>query len=54
VILALIVLGLAFGALFAAITPIVTALVAIGIGYDITGLLSHVLTIVSFARSSGC
>jgi RND superfamily putative drug exporter len=30
VILALIVLGLAFGALFAAITPIVTALVAIG------------------------
>ena len=49
VILALIVLGLAFGALFAAVTPIVTALVAIGIGYALTGLLSHVLTIVSFA-----
>ncbi len=53
VILALIVLVLAFGALFAAITPIVTALIAIGIGYDITGLLSHVLTIVSFAPILG-
>ncbi len=53
VILALIVLGLAFGALFAAITPIVTALVAIGIGYDLTGLLSHVLSIVSFAPKLG-
>jgi RND superfamily putative drug exporter len=53
VVLALIVLGLAFGALFAAITPIVTALVAIGIGYDLTGLLSHVITIVSFAPILG-
>jgi putative drug exporter of the RND superfamily len=53
VVLALIVLGLAFGALFAAVTPIVTALVAIGIGYDLTGLLSHVLTIVSFAPILG-
>ena len=53
VILALIVLGLAFGALFAAITPIVTALVAIGTGYAITGLLSHVLSIVSFAPVLG-
>ena len=53
VILALIVLGLAFGALFAAIIPIVTALVAIGIGYALTGLLSHVLTIVSFAPILG-
>ena len=53
VILALIVLDLAFGALFAAIIPIVTALVAIGIGYALTGLLSHVLTIVSFAPILG-
>jgi putative drug exporter of the RND superfamily len=53
VILALIVLGLAFGALFAAIIPIVTALVAIGVGYAITGLLSHVLSIVSFAPVLG-
>jgi RND superfamily putative drug exporter len=53
VILALIVLALAFGALFAAITPIVTALIAIGIGAAITGLLSHVLAIVSFAPTLG-
>jgi RND superfamily putative drug exporter len=53
VILALVVLGLAFGALFAAITPIVTALVAIGIGYAITGLLTHVLSIVSFVPVLG-
>ncbi len=53
VVLALIVLGLAFGALFAALTPIVTALVAIGIGYALTGLLSHVITIVSFAPILG-
>jgi RND superfamily putative drug exporter len=53
VVLALIVLGLAFGALFAALTPIVTALVAIGIGYALTGLLSHVIAIVSFAPILG-
>ena len=53
VVLALIVLGLAFGALFAALTPIVTALAAIGIGYALTGLLSHVLAIVSFAPILG-
>ncbi|HEY6469985.1 MAG TPA: MMPL family transporter [Candidatus Dormibacteraeota bacterium] len=53
VLLALIVLGLAFGALFAAITPIVTALVAIGIGSALTGLLSHVVPIVSFAQILG-
>jgi putative drug exporter of the RND superfamily len=53
VILALLVLGLAFGALFAAITPIVTALVAIGIGYALTALLSHAIAIVSFAPILG-
>jgi len=53
VILALIVLGLAFGALFAAVTPIVTALVAIGAGFDLTSLLSHVLAIASFAPYLG-
>jgi RND superfamily putative drug exporter len=53
IILALLVLGLAFGALFAAITPIVTALAAIGIGYGLTGLLSHTVTIVSFAPILG-
>ena len=50
---ALVVLALAFGALFAAITPIVTALVAISIDCDITRLISHVLTIVSFAPILG-
>jgi len=53
VVLALIVLGFAFGALFAALTPIVTALVAIGTGFDLTGLLSHVVSIVSFAPVLG-
>jgi len=53
VILALIVLGLAFGALFAAIIPIVTALVAIGIGFDLTSMLSHELAIASFAPVLG-
>jgi putative drug exporter of the RND superfamily len=42
VILALIVLVLASGALFAAFTPLVTALVAIGVGYDLTSLLTGV------------
>jgi putative drug exporter of the RND superfamily len=53
VVLALIVLGFAFGALFAAVTPIVTALVAIGTGFDLTSLLSHVISIVSFAPVLG-
>ncbi|HTW09487.1 MAG TPA: MMPL family transporter, partial [Acidimicrobiales bacterium] len=53
VVLALIVLGLAFGALFAALTPMVTALVAIGTGYDMTSLLSHVMSVVSFAPVLG-
>jgi RND superfamily putative drug exporter len=53
VVLAAIVLVLAFGALCAAFTPIVTALVAIGIGYALTGLLSHVLPVVSFAPILG-
>jgi putative drug exporter of the RND superfamily len=53
IILALIVLGLAFGALSAAITPIITTLVAIGIGYAIAVLLSHFLAIVSFAPILG-
>jgi putative drug exporter of the RND superfamily len=36
---ALVVLGVAFGALFAAFLPLITALIAIGIGYSLTGLL---------------
>ena len=53
IVLALIVLGLAFGALFAAFLPIITALVAIGIGYSLTGLLSHVFSVAEFATILG-
>jgi len=51
--LALIVLGIAFGALFAAFLPLVTALTAIGVGYSVTGLLSHVFSVASFATILG-
>ena len=50
---ALIVLGLAFGALFAAFLPLITALIAIGTGYSITGLLSHAFSVASFATILG-
>jgi RND superfamily putative drug exporter len=53
VILALVVLGVAFGALFAAFLPLITALVAIGVGYSITGLLSHAFSVASFATILG-
>ena len=53
VVLALVVLGFAFGALFSAILPLLTALVAIGIGYAITGLLTHLLSVPSFASELG-
>ena len=53
ILFALIVLGLAFGALFAAFLPIITALIAIGIGYALTGLLSHVFAVASFATILG-
>ena len=53
IVLALVVLVLAFGALFAAFLPLITALIAIGIGYSLTGLLSHVFSIASFATILG-
>jgi putative drug exporter of the RND superfamily len=53
IILALAVLGVAFGALFAAFLPLITALVAIGVGYSLTGLLTHVFSIASFATLLG-
>ncbi len=53
ILFALIVLGLVFGALFAALVPLVTALVAIGTGYSLTTLLSHVISIASFAPILG-
>lgn len=53
VLLALLVLYLAFGSLLAALAPIVTALIAIGIGYAITGLMTHLFGIVSFVPILG-
>ena len=53
IVFALIVLGLAFGALFAAFLPLITALVAVGVGYSVAGLLTHVLSVASFATVLG-
>jgi RND superfamily putative drug exporter len=53
VVLALIVLVIAFGALFAAALPLITALIAIAIGYSLTGILSHLFAIASFAPLLG-
>lgn len=53
ILFALIVLGVVFGALFAAFLPLITALVAIGIGFSITGLLTHVFPVASFATILG-
>jgi RND superfamily putative drug exporter len=53
VVLALLVLGFAFGALFAAFLPLVTALAGIGIGFALTGLLTHVFAVASFATVLG-
>jgi RND superfamily putative drug exporter len=48
VVFALIVLGLAFGALFVTPLPIVTALLSIGIGISLTELISHIMSVASF------
>jgi RND superfamily putative drug exporter len=53
VIFALIVLGILFGAVLAAVIPIITALTAIGIGFAITGLMSHVFAVASFVPILG-
>ena len=53
ILFALVVLGVAFGALFAAFLPIITALIPIGIGYALTGLLSHVFPVADFATMLG-
>ncbi|HEX3792946.1 MAG TPA: MMPL family transporter [Acidimicrobiales bacterium] len=49
VILALIVLLLVFGSIFAALTPILSALFALGTAIGVIGALSHVLKMPSFA-----
>ena len=53
ILFALAVLLVAFGAFFAAALPIITALFAIVVGYSLTGLLSHVLSVASFATILG-
>jgi RND superfamily putative drug exporter len=53
VVFALIILGFVFGALFAAVLPILTTLFAIGIGYSLTTLLSHTFAIASFVPILG-
>jgi RND superfamily putative drug exporter len=53
VLFALIVLVILFGAVLAAAIPIITALVAIGIGLAFTGLMSHVLAVPSFVPILG-
>jgi RND superfamily putative drug exporter len=53
IVFALLVLLIAFGALFAATLPIITALFAIIVGYSLTGLLSHVMSVASFATILG-
>jgi RND superfamily putative drug exporter len=53
VLFALIVLGILFGAILAAIIPVVTALIAMGIGFAFTGLMSHVLAVPSFVPILG-
>jgi RND superfamily putative drug exporter len=53
VIFALIVLGILFGAVLAAVIPIITALIAIGIGFAFTGLMSHAFAVASFVPILG-
>jgi RND superfamily putative drug exporter len=53
VLFALIVLGILFGAVLAAVIPIVTALIAIGIGFAFTGLMTHVFAVASFVPILG-
>jgi RND superfamily putative drug exporter len=53
VLFALAVMLVAFGALFAAILPLITALLAIIVGFALTGLLSHVMDVANFATMLG-
>ncbi|HET6963923.1 MAG TPA: MMPL family transporter [Acidimicrobiales bacterium] len=53
ILFALVVLLIAFGALFAATLPIITALFAIIVGYSLTGMLSHVMAVANFATILG-
>ena len=47
---ALIVLLIVFGSLFAAVLPLLTAGLALGVGVSVVGLLSHVITMADFSE----
>ena len=49
--IALLVLLFAFGTLVAALMPIFTALISIGVGLGVIGLLGHVIDVPSRPRS---
>jgi RND superfamily putative drug exporter len=53
VLAAAIILFLAFGSLFATIVPLITALMALGVGLNLIGLLSHGIGISSFSPTLG-
>ena len=53
ILFALVVLLIAFGAVLAATLPIITAVIAIAVGYEITGLLSHTMVVANFANILG-
>ena len=50
---AIVVLGIAFGALYASFLPLIIALLAIGVGYALTGLITHVMTVATFSVELG-
>ncbi len=47
---ALIVLLIVFGSLFAAVLPLLTAGIALGVGVSVVGLLSHLITMATFSE----
>ena len=49
---ALIVLLIVFGSLFAAVLPLLTAGIGLGIGVSVVGLLSHVITMADLQRAA--
>jgi RND superfamily putative drug exporter len=53
VVAAAIILFLAFGSLFATIVPLITALMALGVGLNTVGLLSHAFGISAFSPTLG-
>jgi RND superfamily putative drug exporter len=50
---AAIVLLIAFGSIFGMLVPIITALLALGVGTSLIGLLTHTLSIATFAPTLG-